>query len=286
MYINTGYLNNSLVDFKDKTNPLIVGSCGKYRLSNNTKIPTFRPRGRIDYQIIYIASGKGYFHFNDINNDTIVDAGNIVLYRPKELQKYEYYGTDNPEVYWIHFTGSDVKKILRKIGLSDNEHVFYVGFSQNYTKIFDKIIIELQRKDLFHKEMLSTFLYQLFVFLYREMHTSTNIQNERLIQEMRHASIYLSENYNQPICIDDFASSIGMSVSYFTRNFKKYTGKTPMQYIIELRIGNAQMLLETSSYPISEIARIVGYDNPLYFSRLFCKQTGVSPSEYRKRGKA
>lgn len=109
MYINTGYLNHSHLDFKDKSRPLVVGSCGIYRLSGDPRMPTYRPKGRLDYQIIYIASGLGHFHFDKPENETIVPAGNMVLFRPKELQKYEYYGEDKTEVYWIHFTGSDVK---------------------------------------------------------------------------------------------------------------------------------------------------------------------------------
>ena len=127
MYINTGYLNHSHLDFKDKSRPLVVGSCGIYRLSGDPRMPTYRPKGRLDYQIIYIASGLGHFHFDKPENETIVPAGNMVLFRPKELQKYEYYGEDKTEVYWIHFTGSDVKNILRSYGLQDNQRVFPVG---------------------------------------------------------------------------------------------------------------------------------------------------------------
>ena len=50
MYLNTGYLNHSHMDFKDKSRPLIVGSCGTYRLSRHPKLPTYRPKGRLDYQ--------------------------------------------------------------------------------------------------------------------------------------------------------------------------------------------------------------------------------------------
>ena len=78
-------------------------------------------------------------------------------------------------------------------------------------------------------------------------------------------------NYHQNINIDDYAASRGMSVSWFIRNFKKYTGSTPMQFIVGIRINNAQMLLETTTYSIHEISKIVGYDNQLYFSRLFHK---------------
>ena len=99
---------------------------------------------------------------------------------------------------------------------------------------------------------------------------------------MDNAVTFFSENYNQNINIDDYAASRGMSVSWFIRNFKKYTGSTPMQFIVGIRINNAQMLLETTTYSIHEISKIVGYDNQLYFSRLFHKLKGYSPREYRK----
>ena len=155
MYINTGYLNHSHLDFKDKSRPLVVGSCGIYRLSGDPRMPTYRPKGRLDYQIIYIASGLGHFHFDKPENETIVPAGNMVLFRPKELQKYEYYGEDKTEVYWIHFTGSDVKNILRSYGLQDNQRVFPVGSSLEYERLFKQIIQELQRCQEHYEEMLA-----------------------------------------------------------------------------------------------------------------------------------
>ena len=89
MYINSAYLNNTTRDIKDKSKPLIVTSVGTYRLYKRPKVPTWRPRGRLDFQLLYIASGKAHFHFN--GNEEIVTAGHMVLYRPKEEQKYEYH---------------------------------------------------------------------------------------------------------------------------------------------------------------------------------------------------
>ena len=94
---------------------------------------------------------------------------------------------------------------------------------------------------------------------------------------------YFNEHYNTDLCIEEYARSKGMSVSWFIRNFKQYTGTTPIQYIVAVRIANAQMLLETTNDNITEIGHIVGYENPLYFSRIFKKQKGLSPSEYRKQ---
>ncbi|MCI9537891.1 MAG: AraC family transcriptional regulator [Eubacterium sp.] len=284
MYINSGYRNHSLLNFKDKSRPLIVGSCGTYRLSTHPKLPTYRPRGRLDFQIIYVASGRAHFHFDNPDNDTIIDAGNMVLFRPREFQKYEYYGIDKTEVYWIHFTGSDVKNILRKYGFSDDQRVFPVGISLEYERIFKKIILELQRCQDDYEEMLTMLLRYLLIIFHRELTKEHVLKNEYLDHEMDIATSYFDENYNRDINIEEYAASKGMSVSWFIRNFKRYTGATPMQFITSIRITNAQMLLETTNYAVNEISRIVGYDNPLYFSRLFRKYKGCSPSKYRKRG--
>ena len=286
MYMNTGYLSHSHMDFKDKSRPLIVGSCGIYRLSEHPKMPTYRPRGRVDFQIIYIAAGCGHFHFDTVDNGTLVPAGNIVIFRPKELQKYEYYGEDKTEVYWIHFTGGDVKNILRKYGFQDNERIFPVGTSMEYERIFKKIIIELQRCQDNYEEMLTLLLRHLLIIFQRELTREHVLKNEYLDHEMDTAVTYFNENYNRDINIEEYATSKGMSVSWFIRSFKKFTGSTPMQFIVALRVNNAQVLLETTNYSINEISKIVGYDNQLYFSRLFHKLQGFSPREYRKTRKS
>ena len=189
MYMNTGYLNHSHMDFKDKSRPLVVGSCGTYRLSSHPKLPTYRPKGRLDYQIIYITAGCGHFHFDNVDNETIVPAGNIVLYRPKELQKYEYYGKDKTEVYWIHFTGNNVKNILRQYGFPDKERVFQVGTSMEYEQIFKRIIIELQRCQDNYEEMLVLLLRHLLIIFHRELTREHISKNEYLDHEMDNADL-------------------------------------------------------------------------------------------------
>lgn len=283
MKFNSGYMNSSALAFKDKSKPLIVGSCGTYKLISRPKLPTYRPRGRIDYQLIYIHTGLAHFHFGNEKNDTIITAGNMVLFRPKEFQKYEYYGKDKTEVYWVHFTGGDVKNILRKYGIKDNMRTFFIGTSLEYERIFNKMISELQKCQVDYKEALSLLMRQLLIIIHRELSKERKLTDIYLENEMDMATQYFDNNYNTEINIEEYARSKGMSISWFIRNFKKYTGTTPMQYIVSLRIANAQMLLETTHYSVSEISRFIGYDNPLYFSRLFHKQKGFSPSQYRKQ---
>lgn len=282
MFLNSGYLNNSLVDFKDKSKPLIVGSCGTYRLYTHPKLPTLRPRGRLDFQIIYVAAGTAHFHFDHAENDTIVSAGSMVLFRPKEFQKYEYYAADQTHVYWVHFTGGNVTNILRSYGITDDMRVFYVGISLEFERIFKRMISELQRCQPNYEEMLVLLMRHLFILIHRQITRQHILKNEYLDSEMDLAAQYFNDNYNSDISVEAYAMSRGMSVSWFIRNFKAYTGSTPLQYIVSIRITNAQVLLETTNYTVTEIGRIVGYENPLYFSRIFHRQTGFSPSGFRK----
>lgn len=282
MYTNSGYLNNSLVDFKDKSRPLIVGSCGTCRLYTHPKLPTFRPRGRLDFQLLYVASGKTHFYFEE-GKDTVVSAGNMVLYRPKEPQKYVYYGSEQAEVYWVHFTGSNVRNILKSYGITNDMRVIPAGTLLEYSRIFKQMIQELQQCRAGYEELLAMLLRQIFIIINRQMTKERTLKSDYLDTEMELALEYFNTNYNKDLNIEDYAASTGMSVSWFIRTFKQYAGTTPMQYIVALRITNAQMLLETTNYNVTEIGNFVGYDNPLYFSRIFKKQKGFSPSEYRKQ---
>ena len=280
MYTNNAYLNNSVLDIKDKSKPLVVTSVGTYHLYTRPILPTWRPRGRLDFQLLYIASGKAHFHFD--GREEIVTAGHMVLYRPKDPQKYEYYGEDQTEVYWVHFTGGNVTNILRSYGLTQDKKVFYCGSGIEYQTIFRNMIHELQMCRADYESMLEMYLRQIFIMIHRYFLTTTRTENAHVVEEIDKATLYFNEHYNEDISIDEYAENNHVSVSWFIRNFKHCTGITPMQYILSKRIYNAEILLQDPTYNITEIAQIVGYDNPLYFSRIFKKAKGLSPSEYRK----
>lgn len=183
------------------------------------------------------------------------------------------------------------KNTLRKYGFTDNKRVFNVGTSLEYEQVFKRIITELQRCQDNYEEMLMLLLRHLLIIFNRKITTEHVIRNEFLDSQMDTAITYFNTNYNRAINVEEYASSIGMSISWFIRSFKKYTGSTPIQFITSLRMTNAQVLLETTSYSINEIAGIVGYNNPLYFSRLFHKQKDVlllntEPEIHNKKTKA
>ena len=253
-----------------------------YKLYTHTKLPTWRPRGRVDFQLIFIAAGKAHFHFDNDEEETIVHAGHMVLYRPREPQKYEYYAKDQTEVYWVHFTGNNVTNLLRSYGLTNDKRVFHCGSGSEYQYLFRAMIKELQMCQDSYSEMLEMYLRQIFIKLQRYFNNSIRIDNSRAAETIDMAIAYFNEHYSESISIEEYAKKIHVSTSWFIRNFKLYVGSTPMHFILQKRICNAEALLLNTEYNINEIAQIVGYDNALYFSRIFKKIKGISPSEYRK----
>ncbi len=271
MYLDQAYRNNCDNDFADFPAPLLVLSCGHYRLKKLPILKTDRPQGRRDFQLLYIASGKAHFVFDQ--EEHILPAGSVVLIRPHEAQHYFYLAEEFPEVYWIHFSGTDVQTVLQPLGSAT---VFHTGVHPEYPPLFQAVIRELRLKKPFHQEILSFYLSQLILLICRHANEAKHPTDE-----IARAMQYFTKNYQQKISIEAYAKEHHMSVSKLIRSFKQYTGQTPMQYLLSIRMTNAQHLLEHTGYNISEIAAIVGLENPLYFSRLFKKRFGVSPLQYR-----
>lgn len=282
MYTNVAYLHNSLSDMVDLSRSLIVTSCGYYRIHSRPVVSTERPNGRRDYQLLYIAKGKGYFYFDGPDGkETVISEGNMILFRPGEIQYYYYHAPDKTEVYWVHFTGRHVESILEVYELPETENVFYTGTSPDYQWLCRQMIQELQLCRENYEELLSLNLRHIFIMIHRYLKEGRKSGSD-IQYEIERATHYFNENYSSHINIEEYALSRHLSVCWFIRSFRQILKVTPMQYILSLRMANAQNLLESTGYNISEIAAAVGYDNPLYFSRLFHRHTGMSPSEYRK----
>lgn len=281
MYSNTGYLYDADIETEDLAHSLTVLSCGIYRLSHQPVMPTLRPKGRKDYQLLYIFSGKAYFTFHSFSKKEVeIPAGHMVLYRPGQRQEYCYYAKDNPEVCWIHFSGSQTAEILDKIGFF-NSNTLFCGISFQYPELFRRMILELQLKRPCFEDLLVFYLEQLFTEIHRSQ-LEFSAEKYRNQKEMEATVHFFNEFFTQTISIEKYARDHHMSISWFIRSFKHYMGMTPMQYITSIRINKAKELLKNTSCSVQEISSLVGYENPLYFSRIFRKHTGNSPSQYRK----
>ena len=281
MYINVAYIDDENPNLEDLSVPLRINNCGYYRVHTTPVIETPHPEGRNDYQLLYIAHGKGHFYFKNTGEETIVQKGNMILFRPGEPQVYYYYAIDKTEVYWVHFTGSEVEKYLEHYELPKDENVFFTGVLPDYPWIFNQIIRELQLQRVNYEEMLRILLRHILLAINRYVKEGEQLKSD-LVNEIERAAHYFEENYNKDISIEQYAQEHLMTVNRFIINFKSIMKITPMQYIMSLRITAAKGYFDSTNKNITEVASAVGYDNSLYFSRVFKKYTGYSPSEYKK----
>lgn len=234
MYTNSAYLHNSLLDIVDKSRPLIVTSCGTYKLYTQKEFTTYRPKGRKDYQLIYVAAGKAHFEID--GQDVIACPGSMVIYRPRQMQRYVYYGDEHTEVFWVHFTGGEVKQTLRRYGINDDVNMFYGGDHAEYRILFRQMIQELQLCRDDYEEMLEYIFRQMLISAHRQQGQDDSKTVSAMAEEMDRAAAYFSEHYNEGILVEDYASMHNMSVSWFIRNFRQRIGTTPTQYIMSKRI--------------------------------------------------
>ena len=279
MFMYRGDIGRVSDETVDMSRPLLITSAGNIRPRTVNRFYTKRLQGQRDYQLIYVANGCVHFYFND--KERVVEKGNMVLFRPGEPQIYYVYPKEHGEFFWVHFTGYDVERVLEECGIPGGCHVFWAGVHSDIRSMYCQMIRELQTKGTHYETILQMNLRHLLLLMNRHIadtpNTELNFQGE-IIQAIG----WFERHWREPISMEEYAANNRMTPYWFRQKFKAFTGTTPTQYVINLRITNAMNLMENTDYSIEQIAEAVGYDNPSYFRRLFRKHTGISPSEYKK----
>lgn len=160
----------------------------------------------------------------------------------------------------------------------------------------------LKEPRIVNSKALSKFLQQVWVFAKQQggpigpeldgMVTTAVAWFSRLLNEgeanvdttlVDRAVRHFEEHFAEPIYIPDVAKKLECSAGHFHRLFKQQTGRSPTLYLIHLRIQHASRLLTNTQMPVAEIARMVGFEDQFYFSRLFRKITGQAPTASRRQ---
>lgn len=275
----SGHLRNFKKDsgFLDKDNYITVNCCG-YQKFITLDYVIQREMGRLDYQLIYITKGKGTIYLKDEEKE--LQEGNIIIYKPLEKQYYKYNHLDLPEHYWIHFTGFGVESLLSKINLTQ-KMCYHIGIDNDIIELYKKIIYELQIKRVSYENMANSYFIELISKISRRVIEISAGDKYKKNYNIQKTIEIMHSKYFEKYSVNDFATICNLSKYRFIHNFKDLTGLSPIQYLTEIRINKAKELLISSNLDIGEISDIVGYDNQLYFSRIFKKVTGFSPSYYR-----
>ena len=246
----------------------------------------FETKDRPAYHLHVVLEGRGVLCVN--GREQKLHFGHLFMTKPGEETWYRA-DSDDPWVYcWMSFDGAKAQEFAERAGFVKGVNV--QDCCVNPEQFFDLCKRVLDLTDVSPANIMRrTGLMLEFISLAIESHDNAD-RSIRRVREyptdayVRYAADFIRENY-ATVRISDVARYIGIHRSYLTNIFKEKMGVSPQEYLIQCKLQRAVKFLIETDNPIQEIARQVGYDNPLTFSKTFKNFYGVSPKHYRQQHK-
>ena len=152
----------------------------------------------------------------------------------------------------------------------------HIGSALRMEQVFSSLVHHWSARHPFYRERCIGLLYELLYLFLKENQTPA----QAYLQQLLPARQYLDSHFTEDFPLSVLSGLCGLSETYFRRLFHRVFHETPVQYRCRLRIAYAKDLLLTGHYSMTRIAQLCGYPDPAYFSRMFRKNTGISPSQY------
>lgn len=238
-------------------------------------------KGRVlqEYQINYITEGSGSIETAD--GQFAVGPGSILILRPGVWHRYRPDIEKGWNEHYIGFNGVFCSSLLSEGFFQAAKPVIYVGFQESLLSLFFEVIRLIREEKSGHQQVSAG---NTILMLSKMVSVVRNQEfaGKEIERTIRKACLYFRENVNKPINIEKLAEELNVGYSHFRQMFRKYTGISPTQYHLSLRIQRAKDLLVSSEKSVKEIAIELGFESYFYFSRIFKAKTGKSPQEFRK----
>lgn len=230
------------------------------------------------YVLQYVVSGKGTY----ITNDKVykLKAGDMFVIFPAQVCQYRACPDDPYKYYSLGIKGESLARYIELCGFTKDN---CVKSYQNdaVTEILHQIYLLLETPDNVKCVRAQSLMYKFFEVLLSFI-SSNKLSSPVHNPTVKKAISYIEHNYIYNISADDIASSVFLNTNYFCSLFKRATGQTPIQYLIDFRIDKACYLLENTDYAITFIGGLVGFADVVNFTIRFKQRKGISPRNYRK----
>lgn len=273
-------MHNLRYSFKDtlkENTGLSVYNTGYERCDSNY---CWGPALRDHYLIHFISAGRGIYVHADHSYELC--EGDLFLVSPGELIQYRADALDPWEYCWVGFNGTDARRLVAMAGFTADKPVMHSN-DPDETKRLLMAIADGSGNTAADDAQMVGCLYQFLAHLIRQNgQISRNSPHQEYVAN---ALRFIQYNYANDIGISDIAHYVGISRSQLYRAFLEDFGISPHTYLQRYRINEACSLLRNPSYSIAEVAGSVGFNDPLYFSRVFKSIKQHSPSAYQREKK-
>lgn len=239
-------------------------------------------RGRIleEYQINYITEGSGILETKEGRYN--INPGSIILLRPGMWHRYKPHKNLGWREHYIGFNGMYADYLLGTEFFDAEHPVVHVGFQDNILAPFFRILDIIKDEKPGYQQITSGLLIQIMGNMVSCL-KNKDFEGKDIERKIRQARIYFRDNLNKNIDAEKLADELNLGYSYFRRMFKKFTGISPVQYHLMLRLQRAKDLLVSTDMSVKEIAIDLGFQSIFYFTRIFRKKIGITPTDFRKK---
>lgn len=237
-----------------------------------------------EYVLIYCVDGNGWYQLR--NREYKVSKGQFFIL-PAGIP--HIYGAEEGHfwtIYWVHFSGelagiyAEGAQVPQMINITQDSRI------SDRNNIFEEILTTLQQSyEMEYLRYASSVLHHYLASM-RFLRQYRDASGKQVEFDPTDAAIhYMKENIGNCITLQDVLHYVGYSQSHFSAMFKKSTGQSPLNYFNKLKMEFACQLLRDTDLKINQICYKVGIEDNFYFSRLFAKVIGMSPTQYRETHK-
>lgn len=250
-----------------------------YRASQHP--PTYTQNwalGRIlnEFQLVYIAGGRGKFRHE--NDECELQAGDLITLYPGIKHWYKPAPESGWTEYWVGFDGEIPRHLMTKGFLDISRSVSHPGRKSVFISLFNDILDLAKEEHPGYQQLIGSHVMELIALMrYTEEESAADARTRELVDQVK---FVFQENIFNSLDVEELARSLGQNYKTFREEFKNYTGLSPYQYFLQMKINKAKELLSEGIYSVKEVSYKLAFQNPYYFSRLFKKKTGVSPSQW------
>lgn len=230
-----------------------------------------------DYLMIYCTEGRGSLTVGP--RQGFLKAGQLLLLPRGLAHAYCADDADPWTIYWVHFEGPGAADFFRNLPVDPDYPVVSVGQNAKLVADFDTLLQVRQSG------------YQLRPYLHAANQLRQILSYLALLRgdggrrggfDLERVHSYMQAHIHEPLSLDHLAEQLSLSKYHFAKRYKEATGTSAINHFINLKIERACQLLDIGHQSVSEISYALGYDDAYYFSRIFKKVMGLSPTEYRK----